>query len=345
MSDDDSGVDRQVWTAIEGWLRHHSSIQSSDLATLLGVSRQSASTYLSKLSGRGHLERVGRGRATRYSVPTRTVERRYRTEGLEEDAVWQELSASLPVFATFSSVARSVFAYAVTELVNNAIDHSGADEVSVRATSAGPVVIVEVEDAGAGVFRTVRESLSLRTNLEALQELSKGKTTTAPAGHTGEGIFFVSKAGDRFVLESDDLRWIVDNRIQDMAVGQLSPPRSGTLARFEARPSHVQSLRSLFDAYTDEYRFNRTRTTVKLFAIGTEFVSRSQAKRLVHGLEKFEIVVLDFKGVTTVGQGFADEVFRVWAKAHPEVQLVCENMIEPVEFMVGRAGQHGDVAS
>jgi len=35
------------------------------------------------------------------------------------------------------------------------------------------------------------------------------------------------------------------------------------------------------------------------------------------GLEKFEMVVLDFKGVQMVGQGFADEVFRVWQKNWP----------------------------
>lgn len=88
---------------------------------------------------------------------------------------------------------------------------------------------------------------------------------------------------------------------------------------------------------TDDYELTRTRTVVKLFAIGTEFVSRSEAKRLVHGLEKFREVVLDFTGVEMVGQGFADEVFRVWAREHPEVRLIPIAMNEPVTFMVERA--------
>ena len=62
---------------------------------------------------------------------------------------------------------------------------------------------------------------------EALQELSKGKLTTLPKGHTGEGIFFTSKVADRFELESGRTRWLVDNVREDVAVGQV-PFRRGT---------------------------------------------------------------------------------------------------------------------
>jgi len=91
----------------------------------------------------------------------------------------------------------------------------------------------------------------------------------------------------------------------------------------------------------ENFSLSKTRTVVRLFAIGTEFVSRSQAKRLVHGLEKFREVVLDFKGVDMVGQGFTDEVFRVWAREHPEVKLVPTDMNEAVAFMVERAIRQG----
>jgi hypothetical protein len=52
-----------------------------------------------------------------------------------------------------------------------------------------------------------------------VQELSKGKITTLPAGHTGEGVFFTSKAVRIFEMSSSGLRWIVDNVRGDMAVG------------------------------------------------------------------------------------------------------------------------------
>ena len=86
---------------------------------------------------------------------------------------------------------------------------------------------------------------------------------------------------------------------------------------------------------------------IKLFAFGTSFVSRSEAKRLTQGLDRFRHVILDFQGVTLVGQGFADEIFRVWSRAHPQIELKAENMIPPVAFMVerarGAAGQGGQI--
>lgn len=76
---------------------------------------------------------------------------------------------------------------------------------------------------------------------------------------------------------------------------------------------------------------------IRLDNFGPKLVSRSQAKRIVRDLEESREVVLDFKGVDLVGQGFADEVFRVWAREHPETNLVPIEMNGPVEFMVERA--------
>ena len=55
------------------------------------------------------------------------------------------------------------------------------------------------------------------------------------------------------------------------------------------------------------------------------------------GLEKFKHVTLDFRGVKTVGQGFADEVFRVWQKNHPSITIEPKNMNDNVRFMTKRA--------
>jgi hypothetical protein len=65
----------------------------------------------------------------------------------------------------------------------------------------------------------------LGDSFSAIQELSKGKTTTHPARHTGERIFFTSTVVDAFVLDADGLRWTVDNLRGDQAVG--SAPTAG----------------------------------------------------------------------------------------------------------------------
>jgi len=55
------------------------------------------------------------------------------------------------------------------------------------------------------------------------------------------------------------------------------------------------------------------------------------------GLESFQDVLLDFEGVESIGQAFADEIFRVWQSNHPEIKITYINVNENVEFMIKRA--------
>jgi len=80
---------------------------------------------------------------------------------------------------------------------------------------------------------------------------------------------------------------------------------------------------------------------VRLYKGASEYISRSQARRVVNGLDKFKTVTLDFKDVDTLGQGFADEVFRVWKLSHPGIDIAVENANENVEFMIKRAKAAG----
>lgn len=313
------------------------SLQVGEVGRVLGVTRQTAHRHLRQLVVDGYLVVEGAGRSTRYRKSTPVDERRYSTSGLEEDRVWSEMSEPGTIAGDLPKAAKRVLHYLLTELVNNAIDHSGASHVDVRITKTDPTVVLDVEDEGVGIFRHIRDRMDLASELEALQELSKGKTTTMPSHHSGEGIFFSSKAANRFEIESGELKWIVDNRGNDMAVGAVDPPRDGTAVRAEVDSDAANDLTSIFAEYTQDFEFTKTRTIIRLFAIGTDFVSRSQAKRLVRGLEKFREVVLDFEGVDLVGQGFSDEVFRVWTQHHPEVLLIPTGMSEPVAFMVERA--------
>jgi STAS-like domain of unknown function (DUF4325) len=66
-------------------------------------------------------------------------------------------------------------------------------------------------------------------------------------------------------------------------------------------------------------------------------VARSQAQRLLARIDRFKVVLFDFTDVETVGQAFADEIFRVYVKAHPEVELVPVRASTQVEQMIARA--------
>ena len=144
-----------------------------------------------------------------------------------------------------------------------------------------------------------------------------------------------ASANSPFILESSGLKWTVDNIRDDQAVG-LSGRTTGTFVRCEIDAQTSRSTSEVFAAYSIDHDFVRTRTVVRLFDIGVRFISRSEARRLLRGLERFREVLVDLRGVQEVGQGFVDEVFRVWPSQHPDVTVRPMNMVGPVEAMVRR---------
>ena len=100
-----------------------------------------------------------------------------------------------------------------------------------------------------------------------------------------------------------------------------------------------RTTKEIFDEYTsDDFVFNKTKITVHLAKdyLGHDFVSRSLAKRILMNVEKFKIIVLDFENIDNIGQGFADEVFRVFKNKNPDITIVSVNMNEEIEFMINR---------
>jgi hypothetical protein len=54
-------------------------------------------------------------------------------------------------------------------------------------------------------------------------------------------------------------------------------------------------------------------------------------------MDRFKTVILDFSEIQTIGQAFADEVFRVFANQHPDIELVPINANPEVIAMVVKA--------
>ena len=254
--------------------------------------------------------------------------------GLSEDVVWRRVAEDLHLDR--ESPAGKIMGYAFTEMLNNAIDHSGSETATITWWVGTDQWSFEVRDYGVGAYPKLRDGLHLASDFEAVQELSKGKRTTDRQRHTGEGIFFTSKAVDIFRLTSSGVRWTVDNLRQDTALGVV-PTSSGTSVVCQIDPQTDRSLAGIFHEFSRDHAFVRTRPVVKLFEIGTTFVSRSEARRLLDGLEAdFDTVEVDFAGVTDVGQGFVDELMRVWPTAHPDKTVIPTNMNPAVQFMIER---------
>jgi hypothetical protein len=189
---------------------------------------------------------------------------------------------------------------------------------------------------------------NLKSEFEAIQDLLKGKTTTMPKSHSGEGIFFTSKVGDKFILDSYGYLLMVDNALQDVFVEEVKKIKRGTRVTFNLSTSSSLHLNDIFKKYTNigagkDYGFDKTEVRIKLYTMAGVYISRSQARRVIAGLEKFKVVVFDFDKVSVVGQAFADEIFRVFHHKYPDIKLETENMNESVNFMVERARAEAQV--
>jgi anti-sigma regulatory factor (Ser/Thr protein kinase) len=308
------------------------------LAQSAGLSRQVASGYLQGLIRDGLVEAEGTTRARTFKLKTLAeVDRRYPTDGLQEDLVWREFVA--PVVARFPENVRNIWHYATTEMINNAIDHSGTTEVQVRARKNALNTEVVVSDEGEGIFLKIQRALNLHDPREAILELAKGKLTTDPDRHTGEGIFFTSRALDSFEIESRHLRFSHAPRVED-AIADQTADTPGTRVRMRLANESPRRLQAVFDEFTnpEEYTFDKTVVPLRLAQYeGEKLVSRSQAKRVAHRFERFNRVELDFAGVSEIGQAFADELFRVFVAAHPQIRVVPINTAPAVAQMISRA--------
>jgi hypothetical protein len=117
----------------------------------------------------------------------------------------------------------------------------------------------------------------------------------------------------------------------------------GTWISMKLKNNTSRTAKEIFDKFTtdDEYGFSKTVVPVRLAQYGTEkLVSRSQAKRLLERVDRFKIVLFDLAEVESIGQAFADEVFRVFSNLHPDTNIIPINANDTVMQMIKRAKTH-----
>lgn len=330
---------------IMGRIKERKIVKTADIAVVLGSSRQYASKALNILVNSGELIKIGSTRGAQYTLPEfidevgiHRTKLRLENKDLKEHEIMERFLNGFPAFKNAPENIQSILRYAFSEMLNNAIEHSRSLNIEVELEDRKNIRFV-INDFGIGVFRNVMKKRHLKSELEAMQDLLKGKTTTEPKAHSGEGIFFTSKAGDKFVLESFGYRMIVDNKIPDVFFESHKPVKKGTRVIFSVAidsDRHLNDIFKKFQSTPGEYAFDRTEIRVRLFTMGTVYVSRSQARRILVGLDKFKSIILDFEGVPTVGQAFADEIFRVFKSHHPKIVITPVHMNEAVRFMIER---------
>ncbi len=230
--------------------------------------------------------------------------------------------------------------YGVTEMTNNAIDHSGGSSVKIVLQKKGEVLEFKVFDDGIGIFRKISEAIGVSDIREAVLHLTKGKFTTDPKRHSGEGIFFSSRVFDSFAISANGFFYLRNNTEDDWYLEKSRDQREkGTLFVMKISLSSKRDSTEVFKQYEDPETkaFSKTHILVDLSRSNEEsFISRSQAKRILMGIEKFKHIILDFKDVRSVGQAFVDEVFRVFKSNHPDVKIDTMNTNPEIDFMITR---------
>ena len=306
---------------------------------LLNISRAAASKHIRRLETEGWIARSGPLTHPVFSSGyKRRISKMYKLSGLEEDRVWAN---DFKPYFEFKDNVRNIVIFGFTEMLNNAIDHSTGENVFVWLTSDESKVFIVISDDGVGIFSKIAVELGLSDMRQALFELSKGKFTTAPDKHSGEGVFFTSRMFDLFEIEANNLRF----SHQDARPKDIIHELQGSEKIFESGTAVIMSIelnsnRQPADIYAqfanspEELNFSKTIIPMKLAQFGDEqLVSRSQAKRLIARFDRFKTVVLNFEGVTEIGQAFADELFRVYGNSHPDVEIVPVGMSKQIEQM------------
>ena len=314
-------------------------------ADRFGISRQAVNKHLKRLKDEGVISENGKTKAKSYKIASSPEWRSpyYQiSPELAEDIIWK--NDIQPVLGNQPDNIRDIWFYGFTEMFNNAIDHSGGQNILVRISKNAAHTEMLLWDNGVGIFKKIQASMNLLDERHAILELAKGKLTTDPQRHTGEGIFFTSRMFDSFDILSGGVFFSHEFGKQEDWILEQERDSPGTTIFLKLSNHTPRDSKEVFLEYMsrDDYGFNKTVVPVKLAQYGNDkLISRSQAKRILARIEVFKVVLLNFESVPIIGQAFADEIFRVFANQHPEIEITAINANQEVTEMIVRAKSGG----
>ena len=316
-------------------------IEESDIvartSTSFGISSKEVVGFIRELEENGAIERKDGGFQLVYSIDFVTL-CRDENQLVDEDIIYDDFLKKY--VSDLPNNIQRIWQYTFMEMMNNAIEHSEAKEVTIGIRSDYLGIIIVIVDTGIGIFRKIKEYYNYESLDDAVNELFKGKLTTDTKNHSGEGIFFTSRVLDKFAAMSDGKIFTHDNyeealhNLDNYELLKKYKDIEGTLIFMELSRFSNKTIAEVMDMFAgvDE---GFTKTSIPIRNIFGEYpVSRSQARRLYNRLEDFQEVELDFDGISEIGQGFAHELFVVFHNKYPDTRLIPRNISERVEKMI-----------
>jgi len=256
---------------IRSFINSNVSEHPSDIALItaqkFGISRQRVNAYLTREIKNGKIIKTGRTSSTRYYlVDGNKLKFSLKlSPDLAEDRVWTKYVK--PMLLKYPRNIYNVCYYGFTEILNNAIDHSNGTLVYISIEIKNDDINIEIIDNGIGIFKKIQNALNLESDRESILHLSKGKFTTDPKNHTGEGIFFTSRIFDNFSIFSGNLFYIFKNEDWFHSSERREEFGKGTLMNMHISLNSKKTAKEVMDKYTDEeIGFTKTIVSVALSA-------------------------------------------------------------------------------
>ena len=308
---------------------------------LFGISRAAVYKNINKLVQENLICHDNKPKNRMYSLTKQKYTYVYDIkDNLSESVVWsKDIKQHIPEKANVNNI----WDYGFTEMFNNAIEHSQGKKITVVIEKDAVNTLIAIIDDGVGIFYNIQTKFNLLNEHEAILELSKGKLTTNKKKHSGEGIFFTSRAFDTFGIESHGIVFAhktQSKNYEDVLFDKTKvKEHKGTIVLMQLSNDSNRILKDIFDEFAgDDYGFDKTVIPIELARYGDDaLISRSQAKRVLNRINLFKHVIFDFNDVPSIGQAFADEIFRVFSDANPSVELEYINANDQVKAMINRA--------
>ncbi len=304
---------------------------SKAVAEAFSVNQNTIHTYINELVDKKIIKRIKRGEYELSSQEYTYMLSRSNGD-LDSDTYAYEHYLSKHIGNMPSNV-KEIWSYAFSEMINNVMDHSFAENVELIIKQDYLNTTVYIADDGIGIFEKIKEHFQFSTLDDAISELFKGKLTTDSQNHSGEGIFFSSRMMDNFFIVSSGKIFTHNKYDNSQIIDIANEKNKGTCVIMTLSNYTHKKSSEVFDLYSNvEGGFTKTKIPMKNI-FDTSPVSRSQAKRVCNRLEKFKEVLIDFEGIQWMGQGFAHQVFVVFANEHADTKLIPINMNEDVTKM------------
>lgn len=316
---------------------------TNKLPESIGITNKSIKKRLKKLYKKGFIFQSN-DFSKYYIKPKTLLDKKYNLKDLSESAVFDNDINTLNLHLNSNS--EFIMFYGFTEMLNNAIDHSKGKLVSVVVYDVYCGYLIFIDDDGIGIFKKIKKVFRLKNESESVLHLSKGKLTTDKENHSGQGIFFTSRLMDHFAIWSGDNYfthdWDKPKDVLSLANPEQSGNNKGTTVMMSLRKESKVDSNDVFNEFSSKdgnYAFQKTIVPVMLVKYATKemLVSRSQAKMVISGLEDFAEIIFNFDGVVKVGQGFADEIFRVFKNKNPDKSITWINANKDVLSFINKA--------